>query len=226
MTYLKWAYALVAVSALGGCATYKPESVSQSALQPYQGERLTVVTYKKADFVAMTQTIAITSGLFGAIGGLAGASVAIDNGNKIVSDDNISDPALEISAKLAPQVRDLLKPSSENPLSSVDTKATDEKAISKLVGNDGVIFDVETLGWQFIYFPFSSHYRVVLSMRARLIDAHNGKRIAQAPCTYASDEKDAPTYDEMLADSGTRLKAMIAAGTDQCLGMMQKPLTE
>jgi hypothetical protein len=223
MTSAKWIGAGLAVLMLDGCATYKPETISQSALLPYQGRQLTIVTYQKPDFMAMTQTIALTSGMFGAIGGLAGASIAIDNGNKIISDDNISDPSLEIRDKLLPQLRDLLKPSSENALSG-DIKATDEAALSKLAGNSGVVFDVQTLGWNFFYIPFSAHYRVVLSLRARLIDAGTGKRIAQAPCTYPSEEKGAPTYDEMLAGNGARLKAMIGTGTDTCLGLMQKAL--
>ena len=61
-------------------------------------------------------------------------------------------------------------------------------------------------------------------MRARLIDANTGKRIAQAPCPYASDEDGAPTYDEMLDNQGTRLKQMLSAGADFCYQTIQKSL--
>jgi hypothetical protein len=63
-----------------------------------------------------------------------------------------------------------------------------------------------------------------MAMRARLIDANTGKRIAQAPCAYQSDEEGAPTYDEMVADQGARLKTLPSIGTDVCFGIIQKSL--
>ena len=214
---------LLAALGLCGCVSMRAAPVSESALSPYRGQPLTVVTYRKSDFFAMTQGLAVT-GMFGALGGAIGASIATDNGNKLVNDDSIPDPALDISAKVQPQIRQLLNPSAEKTLSELDTKLTDEASLSKAVGNSGVILDVQTVNWGFIYFPFSSHYRVTLAMRARLIDANTGKRIAQAPCAYASDENGAPTYDEMIDNQGVRLKAMLGAGTENCLAKIQKSL--
>lgn len=224
MAYFRHGISALVIFTLCGCVSMKSAPVSQNALIPYQGQKLTIVTYQKSDFVALTQTIALTSGLFGAIGGAIGGSVATDNGNQLVRDDAIPDPALNISAKVRPQVEGLLKPSAENVLSDVNTKLTDEAALSKAAGNSGVVFEVQTVNWGFIYFPFSTHYRATFAMRARLIDANTGKRIAQAPCAYQSDEDGAPTYDEMLADQGARLKAMLSAGTDVCLATIQKSL--
>jgi hypothetical protein len=125
----------------------KAAPVSESALAPYQGQKLAIVTYQKSDFVAMTQTIALTSGLFGAIGGAIGGSVAIDNGNKLVADDAVPDPAVSISARLLPQVRATLKSSAEETLPGVSTKLIDEATLSKLAGNSGVTFEVQTVNW-------------------------------------------------------------------------------
>ena len=224
MTNFKRAICVLAALPLCGCVSMKAAPVSQSALSPYQGQTLTVVTYRKSDFVAMTQTLALSAGLFGAVGGLVGGSIATDNGNKLVADDAIPDPALEISAKVRPQIEGLLKPSSENTLTEVDTKLVDEAALSKAAGNRGVVFEVQTINWGFIYMPFSIRYKATMNLRARLIDANTGKRIAQAPCTYASEEDGAPTYDEMVADQGARLKALLSAGTAACLETVQKSL--
>jgi hypothetical protein len=217
-------FVVLAALALGGCVSMKSAPISGEALKPYQGQSLTIITYKKSDFVAMTQTIALSSGLFGAIGGLVGGSIAVENGNKLVSDDNIPDPALDISTRLSPDVRDALKPSNEKTLSGTDTKMVDEAALSKLAGNSGLVFDVQTVNWSFIYLPFSTHYRVAMAMRARLIDAGAGKRIAQAPCAYVSDDPNPPTYDEMLDDHGTKLRAMLQTATESCFDTIHKAL--
>jgi hypothetical protein len=214
----------LAALALSGCISMKAAPVSESALAPYQGQKLTIVTYQKPDFFAMTQTLALSTGLFGALGGIAAASIATDNGNKLVNDDAIPDPTLAVSARLAPQLRELLKPSSEMTFPGLDQKFTDEAALAKVAGNQGIIFEVQTVNWGFIYFPFSTHYRATFAMRARLIDANTGKRIAQAPCAFASDEEGAPTYDEMVADQGGRLKALLSTGTDTCFSTIQKSL--
>jgi hypothetical protein len=214
----------IGAAALSGCVSMKNAPVSIAALKPYQGQNLTIVTYKKSDFVAMTQSLALTSGLFGAVGGLVGGSIAADNGNKLVVDDAIPDPALDISTRLAPEVQAALQPSGVKSLADVDPKMVDEAALSKFVGSSGIVFDVQTVNWQFIYYPFSAHYRVTMAMRARLIDAKTGKRLAQAPCAYFPDEKDPPTYDEMLADHGVKLKAMLQAATETCFDTMHKAL--
>jgi hypothetical protein len=62
----------------------------------------------------------------------------------------------------------------------------------------------------------------MMAMRARLIDAGSGKRIAQAPCEYQTEDKDLPTYDETLADHGAKLEAMLQVATDNCFDTIHK----
>ena len=224
MAYFKYAAAMLAALALCSCANIRSAPTTQSALMPFQNQPLTVITYRKTDFVAMTQTQAISTDLFGAVGAAAAGSIATDNGNTLVGDDAIPDPAESISANLAPLILGALKPSSVRPLSDVDATHTDEAALAKLAGNKGVIFEVQTINWGFMHMPFSARYKIAVTLRARLINASTGKRIAQAPCVYASEDDGAPTYDEMVADQGARLKAMLSAGTDVCSGSIQKLL--
>ena len=104
-------------------------------------------------------------------------------------------------------------------------KLDDEASLSRDAGHKGVVLDVETINWMFIYFPLDwSHYRIMYVARARLIDANTGKRIAQAPCTYKSDDKTPPTYDQMLADKAALLKTMLAAAANSCAEIWRKAL--
>ncbi|HWM62239.1 MAG TPA: hypothetical protein VNN98_08795, partial [Rhizomicrobium sp.] len=101
----------------------------------------------------------------------------------------------------------------------------DEASLSKDAANKGVVLDIETINWMFVYFPFDwSHYRVTVVARARLIDANTGKRIAQAPCQYQSEEKTPPTYDQMLDNKAALLKSMLEAAADSCADKMAKSL--
>jgi len=63
-----------------------------------------------------------------------------------------------------------------------------------------------------------------MGMRARLIDASTGVRIAQAPCAYESNDNDPPTYDEMLENHAARLKSMFLTATNSCSEVLQKAL--
>ena len=156
-----------------------------------------------------------------AIGGLIGAGVMISEGNAVVKDNDIHDPAIEIAPKLTALVADRIKAMGTSTIAGRPAKQDDEASLSATVGKTGVILDVETINWMFVYYPLDwSHYRITYVGRARLIDAASGKRIAQAPCMYQSDDKAPPTYDQMLADRAALLKTMFAAATDFCAAKM------
>jgi hypothetical protein len=195
---MKQIVCLMAALALGGCASVKPEQAPSEAVDALKGQPLTAVTYTRPDFSAMTYGRA-------AIGGLIGGAVMISEGNAVVKDNDIPDPAVAIAARPA--------------------KLDDEVSLSRDAGHKGVLLDVETINWMFVYYPLDwTHYRIMYVGRARLIDANAGKRIAQAPCVYQSDDKTPPTYDQMMADKAALLKNMLAAAADSCVDKMSRTL--
>jgi hypothetical protein len=210
---------LLGALALGGCMSVKPVQALAEAVNALQGQPLTVVTYTKPDFAAMTYGKA-------AIGGLIGGAVMISDGNTIVRENDIPDPALEMEVRLAALVTDRLKVSGSTRTANRNAKLDDEESLSRDAGRKGVVMDVETINWSFIYFPLDwTHYRVTLVARARLIDANTGKRIAQAPCQYQSEEKTPPTYDQMLDNKAVLLKSMLATAADICADKMANRFT-
>jgi hypothetical protein len=204
--------------ALSGCMSVKPVQAPADAVNALQGQPLTVVTYVRPDFAAMTYGKAM-------IGGLLGAGLMISDGNTVVRENDIPDPALAIETKLTPLIADRLKASGTTRIADRDAKRDDEASLSKDAGSKGVVLDIETINWMFVYFPFDwSHYRVMVVARARLIDANIGKRIAQAPCQYKSEDKTSPTYDQMLDSKAALLKTMLAAAGSFCADTMAKSL--
>jgi len=196
----------------------KPVQAPASAVDALQGQNLTSVTYVRPDFAAMTYGKA-------AIGGMFGGALMVSDGNQLVRENGLKDPALTIEPKLTVLVTERLKAAGTTKVADRAAKLDDEASLSKDVGKKGVVLDVETVNWSFVYFPLDwSHYRVIYVARARLIDANTGTRIAQAPCEYKSDDKTPPTYDQMLDNKAALLKDMFAKAADVCAEQMAKSL--
>jgi hypothetical protein len=209
---------LASALALGGCMSVKPVQAPAEAVDALKGQPLTAVTYVRPDFAAMTYGKA-------AIGGLIGGAVMVSDGNAIVKENEIPDPVLRIEPKLTALVAERLKATGTTKIANRAAKLDDEASLSKDTGNKGVVLDIESINWMFVYFPFDwTHYRVVYTARARLIDAGSGKRIAQAPCEYKSEDKVPPTYDQMLENKAELLKTMLVTAADTCAETMAKTL--
>src|SRR4051794_10640443 len=84
---------LAAVSLLAGCTTITHTPLAKDASQQLQGKTLGVAQYPMADFAAFTPGKAA----FGALGGAA----MVAEGNGIVKDYAIPDPATAIAEGLA-----------------------------------------------------------------------------------------------------------------------------
>ena len=185
---------------------------------PFQGATLTSVTYERADMVAVTAGKAA----FGPFGGLMMAS----DGERIVRDFGLADPAVAVSARLTPLGAARYQTSVTVNLSGRDSSSDSVRDLARAAGGHGIVVDVETTSWLLGYFPFDwSHYRVKYSARARLIDAGNGTQIARESCDASSgDDVPAPTYDEMLANGAALLKDKLAAAAAACSDTLAKAL--
>jgi hypothetical protein len=214
--YVKKNLLLIGVLALCGCVNMETVKAPPDALSSLQGSSLTTVTYVKPSFTALTYGDA----MFGAIGGIA----AVSNGDRIIRDNQVSDPAETIAAKLSPIFAARLKTATSNTLSGQMSDAA--ASLSTAAGSKGVIFDVETTVWMFGYFPFDwTHYHVTYNARARLIDASSGKVIGQVPCKVdTGEDKQPPTYDQLLDNKANLLKTKLASAADTCASLIENAM--
>jgi hypothetical protein len=152
--------------------------------------------------------------------GLLGVAAMVSAGNKIAADDGLEDPATAIGAALSTELsRRYGARLSTSPIAVVD----DERAVKAAGGpRADLILDVRTSGWGFIYFPDDwSHYRVDYAVKLRLIDAKTKRPIAEGVCATPTDQnEDAPTYDELLANAGQRLKEELQSAAKFCVSKL------
>jgi hypothetical protein len=193
-----------------------------SAADALKGKTLAVSHRAKPDFGAMTAGKAMF--------GLFGAAAMISAGNKIVSDNNIDDPAPLISDPLRAALvgkYGLAATTGEGPVAD----SMDTKKLATQYANADYLLDVQTVNWSFVYRPNLTHYRVIYSVKVRLIDTHAAKLLSEAFCVRKDDDdKSPPTHDELLANGAAILKTRLhddalACGTEVTQKVLGAPLT-
>ena len=183
---------LCAMAALCGCAT--PEKAPPPPTAAYAGKPLATIVHKAPDFAAVTWTTAKM------MGNASVGNTGVSEGNELVREFAIADPAADVTASLASDLSAVLK-----------------TAPGDSTHGTGLLLDIETVGWAFSYIPEDAvHYQVKYMGRARLIDAATAADIASVPCRWESNAKDAPGYDDLLAGSGALLKDMLASAAKDC----------
>lgn len=211
--------AVLATALAAGCVSVQEVPMSTTTVDAVRGRELSVAVRDKPDFGAMTAGKVAGGALFGALGGAIAGSTMVSAGNEIVAQNSIEDPAEQISAALSAGLRGKLD---AKPVAFRTRLSTDEAAeVSKAPSGTDLVLDVRTINWGFVYFPTSwSKYRVMYSARARLLDAKKGQVLAEGGCALplADNADAAPTYDELLANSASRLKGELQRAVDYCAG--------
>ena len=208
---------LVAVLLLTGCVSTATKTIDARALSAVRNQSVATTVRAKPDFAAMT-VIKRNFGMMKVVS-------EILEGNKIIAANNVRDPADTISAALSSAMQSSqgmqvagqpLKIDSEDPARIAD--------LAK--GKARYVLDVRTLMWMFMYFPTDwTHYQVLYTVKARLIDVDAGNVVAEAFCKHQPASNDnAPTYDQILADGAARLKAALAGAAQACAGSLGRDM--
>jgi hypothetical protein len=208
--------ALGCLLSLEACVSTRTTGVSNDSVSAMHGKSLAISQRTKPDFSAMTAGKAMF--------GLLGAAAMISAGNKIIVDNNIEDPA--------PFVADQLRQAMENKYGLVTAPgtmpladSTDTRKLASLYSAGDFVLDVQTVNWSFLYRPNLTHYRVLYSVKVRLIATHDSKLLAEAFC-YRKDDDDnnPPTHDELLADQAALLKSKLHDHAAECAGELTNKL--
>jgi hypothetical protein len=152
-----------------------------------------------------------------AVFGVLGAAAMISEGNKTVANNRIADPAIAIADALLGAMQS--SHGAQVVASPVRIDNEDPARIAELAkGKARYVLDVRTLMWQMGYFPTDwTHYRVIYTAKARLIDVEAKNVVAEAFCKQIPDSNtNAPTFDDMLAQNAARLKAINTANAQAC----------
>lgn len=200
---------------LAACVSTRTTGVSDGSASAMHGKSIALSQRVKPDFAAMTAGKAMF--------GLVGAVAMISAGNEIVVDNNIEDPAAFIADRLRQAVENkygLVRAPGTAPLAD----STDTRKLASIYLGDFVL-DVQTVNWSFVYRPNLTHYRVIYSVKVRLIDTHEAKLLAEAFC-YRKDDGDEnpPTHEELPADKAAVLKTRLHDHAADCAGELTNKL--
>ena len=207
---------IAAVVLVTGCTTIKHVPLSQEASTQLQGSTVALTIYPTADFAAFTAGKAAFA--------VVGAVAMISEGNSIVKENGIQDPAVGISQKLAEKLV-AVRGVTIVPTQSVAANDEPQTLAATYVGAK-LLLDVKTLNWMFNYYPSDwSHYKVTYSARVRLIDTASRMAVAETMCqTVQGDDSNPPTKDQLLQNNATLLKEYLNKGVTACVEVLAKDL--
>lgn len=205
---------LVLSLALTGCVSTKTIPLQGESIAARHGGTITASVREKPDFSAMTAGKAMF--------GMIGAAAMISAGNEIVRTNGVEDPAVVIGDRL---MADLAAAHSLNvkARSNAIAATNEPDKLASLYPETDLLLDVQTVNWSTVYFPTDwNSYRVIYSVKLRLLDTHKGKMVAEGFCARVPEKSDdAPGYDELLADNAAVLKRELAIATDYCVGELR-----
>ena len=202
---------------LTGCVSTATKTIDAQAMSAVRNQSVVRTARDMPDFGEMTPAKATF--------GLIGAAVMISEGNKTIVNNKIADPAVAIADALLGAMQSTHGVQLAGAPVRID--AEDPARIAELAkGKARYVLDVRTLMWQMMYFPTDwTHYQVIYTAKARLIDVENKNVVAEAFCKQAPESNtNAPTFDEMLALNAARLKAANAAYAQACANSLGRDM--
>lgn len=207
---MKHTLSLVASLLLTGCVSTNIAPLPADSTAGMAGKTLAYSTRKLPDFAAVT---AGKAG-FGMIGGAA----MISAGNGIVKENQIEDPANFIRGELATA----LATSYNLRVIEIPDAIAEGSDVTKLAAahkQADVLLDVQTVNWSFAYFPTDwNSYRVIYSVKLRLIETGSAKLLAEGFCARVPDKTpESPSRDQLLANGAERLKAELHSEAEWCV---------
>jgi len=181
------------------------------------GKTLTITRRgEKPSFVAATAGKATFA--------LLGVGAMVAEGNHIVRENNIADPADSVEAVLVPllvkQYGLTLTPATGHAI----TPGNDLKQITGAAPGVDLILDIRSVGWNFNYYPTHwGTYWVGYGVQVQLIDAKSGTVLSDMPCGANTLKNPAAPSKEALLENGAQLlKDVLASESWQCTRLLAK----
>lgn len=199
----------VLIATLSGCAT-KTIPLTSSVGSAYRGKSITYAVHEeKPSFYAMTAGKSMCGG--------AGAAAMVCEGNEIIRENNVPDPAVTISATL---VNDLatkydlvvIQPTKK-------TSSTKTAQVASDYGNADLVLDVKTKSWGFAYLPMNwNNYRIMYNAKLKLIDTKKTVELASRSVSYNSiNDNKHPSYNQLIDNDAVGLKQELEKAKTHCI---------
>lgn len=164
-----------------------------------RGKTVALTVHERPSFVAMTAGKA-GFGLFGVAG-------MVSEGNKLVDENGVADPAIVVRQQLATLLQEHYG-AQPLPVDTAPTKATKAKELAALHPEADFVLDVRSGGWSYGYYPSKwASYWVGYSAQVQLIDARSGKLLSNMACNGGTrDHANPPSREALHANNAQLLK--------------------
>lgn len=137
---------------------------------------------------------------------LIGAAAMASDGNRLVKENNIADPADTVEAILTPAFIKQYGVTPASPSGHSITPGNDLKQIIGAAPGADLILDIRSIGWNFAYYPTHwATYWVGYGVEVQLIDTKAAKVLADARCATNTNKNAAPPSRESLTTNGAQL---------------------
>ena len=199
---------------MSGCVSLREKAIDYQSITDIKAQRVAYTLHKKPDFVAMTAGKTAFATL--------GYSSMTSEGNKIITENNVADPAEIIANRLiaamqdAYNIRPVLQPIMVDKNDALKI-AVDARTSTKF------IIDVQTIDWGFKHFPSDrDRYGVIYIAKARLINIQDKTVVAEGFCKQIPERQErAPTYEDLLSNRAARLKSALNNAAATCTRLIK-----
>ena len=213
---------LLALAFLTSCVSTKIIPITSENSAEIKNKKVAVIHSKKPDFAAITYGNMMWSAF---TGGIIGTIKMISDGNKIINDNAIEDPAIVISKNLSADFKKKYDVQIIEDAIVKDISYDAEKIAKEYRDIADYALDLRTINWHFVYLPMRiDSFRVIYSSKLRLIDTKNSQIIAEGFCARIPEgeqTKNAPSYDQMLANKAQILKEELAQSAIYCTDLLK-----
>jgi hypothetical protein len=207
-------YSAIFITTVGATPVFarpKLTPLPEATAATLAGKTLTITRRReKPSFMAMTAGKATFA--------MLGAGAMAVEGNRIVRENGIADPADTVESILVPALTKQygIKLTSESGHSIAP--GNDLKQILAVAPGADLILDIRSIGWNFAYYPTHwGTYWVGYGVEVQLLDTKAGTVLANVPCS-ANTQKNAaaPSKEALVGDGAQLLKDTLASLAWMC----------
>ena len=205
------------ITFLSSCVSTQTLTLSGSDSLFLKEKTITITHSKKPSFSEVT-----VGKMFAAILVVpAGVAWIIHDGNKLIRENNVDDPATIISNNLADKLRNNYKSKIVDEKEVMDSGISVEEMSDRYRNSSDYVLDVRTINWSLNYAQYSfDMYHTLYSSKLRLIDVKTKKIVAEGFCP--SQTINPQSYNWYTKDNAAALKDVLKNLASYCTSSLGK----
>lgn len=195
---------------LTACVSTQKVPLSPAQSGSLRGQTVVASQHARPAFAAITPGKAAF--------GMVGAAAMIAEGNSQIRNNQVADPAEQISHQLAATLASKLGMRVVGHGGHV-TSGEQAAVVAREHPQARYVVDVRTINWSCVYYPFGwGSYRVIYSAKLRLIDTQTAAVLCEGFfARVPNDQSKAFSYDALMNHNAAGLKGELAIAAQEAI---------